>query len=384
MKLQKLLFLLLISTAMTACCDVFKKNCPKVKGCTDSNAINFNVDAEEDDGSCEYLNVSSVTLYGRYSNNNGNNPQYQITDLPDVSHGTVSSYLLNTRAYIELKNVKITDADGIHHEITDLEVQEKNGNTFSVVPNFVSTSTENTSVAIILVLQQSLTSYAGGAQNNQAKYARMVSFAQKLVEKFKENSDQAKNVNPQAQRNYSIAIVGYGSKDSLSYHDFIPLTSLTLNTIKDEIAGLPRLENNFAALGQAIMLANSKINAYPFQADYKCIIALGDGSETDSDNGLAPAISALQSGSTDGMYCLAVLEDNYPTLLGNGEKSFTDLSTTLEDGIFKKASIVEQITPVFEEVYKNIPNNYNLKYERSTQTTQDIEIRWVMTTKPKE
>ncbi len=384
MKLQKLLFLLTFSVAISACCDVFKKNCPKVKGCTDPNSTTFDPDAEEDDGSCQYPpNVTSSTSYGTYSNKNGNNPQYQITNIPEVLHGAVETYLNNSRSYIEIKNVKVTTQDGFHNEITDLEVQEKNGANFYAIPNFVATSTENTTIAIVLVLQQSLVSASNTAQNNKAIHDRMISYAKALVDKFKLNADSAKIVNPAAQRKYYISVVGYGSKNNVSDSPFPtePLSDLTLSQVKTNIESYTRLDTNYAALGKALLLANDKINAFP-SADYKCIIAIGDGTETDSENKLAPAIAALKSGTVNGVYCLGVLEDGFSSL-GVGELSYTELSTILEDGLFQKAAITEQTRPVFYETYKNIPNNYDLKYERSTQTTDDIEIRWVMTTKPK-
>ena len=45
--------ILLLSVFIFNSCDSGGDN-PEVEGCTDSNAVNFNSNADKDDGSCEY------------------------------------------------------------------------------------------------------------------------------------------------------------------------------------------------------------------------------------------------------------------------------------------------------------------------------------------
>ena len=53
--------LIKIVIALVACALVF--SCQKEKGCTDFDATNFNMEAEKNDGSCEYLFVSLMRVY---------------------------------------------------------------------------------------------------------------------------------------------------------------------------------------------------------------------------------------------------------------------------------------------------------------------------------
>jgi hypothetical protein len=66
MRLPKLALLLSLSCAAFGCCGLFQKNCPE--GCTDSRALNHDVDAEEDDGSCVY---SEAVFYAQFGFFNG-------------------------------------------------------------------------------------------------------------------------------------------------------------------------------------------------------------------------------------------------------------------------------------------------------------------------
>jgi hypothetical protein len=42
-------------------------SCKKKRGCTDSKSLNFDVDADKNDGSCRYSKVTFYAKYGAYS-----------------------------------------------------------------------------------------------------------------------------------------------------------------------------------------------------------------------------------------------------------------------------------------------------------------------------
>jgi len=364
-------------------CDLFKKKQEEVPGCTDPLADNYNPSATVNDGSC-VISFASFYPEGKYSNTNGNNPSTQITQIPALTFGDVQSKIVNNRACIEVLGVQITE-NGIHHEITNLRMEEKRNGKFDKDPAFQSSFTETTRVGIVLVLQQSIRSY-GASTGDEAKYSTLKSFAQDLVSNMKAKADNASASNPNSRQDYYISIVGYGNKDTISVKPFpaTPLNTATQTVLNQYISSLPRKANQFAALGQALEYAIDQFDNLPVPVDYRCIIVIGDGVENDSDGLLPPAIAALKASNVDGVYCIGVLETGYSSLIGGGEQNFIDLAKVAEDGMFKNAKIVEETRQVFTKLYNNVPNTYNLKYERSPQsTTEQIDIRWVLTTKKK-
>lgn len=375
--------LLSILLLLFASCDLFKKKDEPIRGCTNPLADNYNSVATEDDGSC-IVSIGSFSPEGKYSNTNGNNPITQVTQIPALTFSGVESKIVNNRACIEVLGVQVTE-NGVHHEITRLEMQEKRNGVFTKDPSFASSFTETTRVGVVLVLQQSIRSYASPA-GDEAKYSTLKSFAQDVVSNFKAKADNASSLNPNSKQDYYISIVGYGNKDTISVRPFpaTPLNTATQTTINQYISNLPRKGNQLAALGQALEYALDQFDNLPVPVDYRCIIVIGDGVENDSNGQLTPAIDALKASNVDGVYCIGVLESGYSSLIGGGEQNFIDLAKVVEDGMFKNASIVQDARPVFNKLYTNIPNTYNLKYERSPQsTTGQIDIRWVLTTKKK-
>ena len=67
MKISKNLLIAVAVGGMT----IFTTGCAKEEGCTDPLATNFDADAEEDDGSCEYA-VSNETAFSLTFDANGN------------------------------------------------------------------------------------------------------------------------------------------------------------------------------------------------------------------------------------------------------------------------------------------------------------------------
>jgi hypothetical protein len=365
-------------------CDLFKKKDEEVPGCTDPLSDDYNPAATVDDGSCTY-SIGNFAPEGKYSNTSGNNPSTQITQIPALTYQGIQSKIVNNRACIEVLGVQITD-NGVHHEITHLEMQEKRNGEYTKDASFESYFTETTRVGIVLLLQQSIRSDISSA-GDEAKYSTLKSYAQDVVSNLKAKADHAKASNSNSRQDYYISIVGYGSKDSISVAAFpgTPLNTTTQTTINQYISNLPRKANQFAALGQALQYAVNQFSTLSVPVDYRCILIIGDGKENDSDGQLTPAIDALKASNVDGVYCIGVLESNYSTLQGGGEQNFIDLSKVVEDGMHRNAKIVEETKPVFNKLYNNIPNTYNLKYERSPQsTTGQIDIRWVLTTKKKQ
>ncbi len=365
-------------------CDLFKKKQEEVPGCTDPTADTYNPLATVNvNDSCSY-SIASFYPEGKYSNTDGNNPITQITQIPALAYQDIQSKIVNNRTCIEVLGVQITE-NGVHHEITHLEMQEKRNGVFTKDASFESSFTETTRVGVVLVLQQSIRSDLSQA-GDEAKYSNLKSYAQDVVSNFKSKADNAKANNPNSRQDYYVSIVGYGTKDSISVAAFpgTPLNTATQTTINQYISNLPRKANQFAALGQALQYAVNQFNNLSVPVDYRCIIIIGDGKENDSDGQLTPAIDALKASNVDGVYCIGILENGISTLQGGGQQNFIDLAKVVEDGFFNNAKLVEDTKPVFTKLYSNIPNTYNLKYERSPQsTTGQIDIRWVLTTKKK-
>jgi hypothetical protein len=289
----------------------------------------------------------------------------------------VNEYISSPDAIIEVKDVKI-EKNGIHHEITNLEVQEKSQTISAPVPGFESSFTENTNIAIVLVLQQCLVSANPSPQNNKAKHNLMISFAQKIVDECKSSSTKAKENNPNAQRNYHISVVGYGDVDHITTTEF----SNDLSKVKQDVGALSNLDQ-YAALSEAVLAANNKLNTFPTKADYKCIIVVGGGEVTGSNITPNQVVEALKIGPAQGIYCLGVQELNTSFDIF-GEQNFTTLTSAAPlDGNFAKADIVEKVRPFFEGIYRNIPNNYDLKYTRSATIVEEVQTKWVFTIKAK-
>jgi len=157
-----------ITTLLLAICLVLF-SCKKEEGCADSTAINFNIEAEVDDGSCVYDQTLSVPSTYSFTDGNGNSTvsfNGQAQRLEMLSEMVVLMKTANTSGVSVDTQMLLDMYANDTHIWNDIDELGMNGSSKNLKSK-TAASTGSADPAIQAVFEQAMTAMAAASQSTQ-------------------------------------------------------------------------------------------------------------------------------------------------------------------------------------------------------------------------
>lgn len=374
--------LLFVAVVSTSC---GKKSC----GCTDINAINYDIDAEKDDDSCEYEDCtddlatnynpmatiddgSCIGITGSFDfegefNNPSGNPAFVIESFDEginILQPDVSFNIDGGRLKIQIENVSIKK-DEKNYEITKMKVSEFRSGEWVDDVNSPEVITETTKVNLVLIIQR-----APDGNESNLIFEDIIAYTNELLNHFNED------VNIE----YYISVVHYGNTVDIirDNNPFFELSSATINSIKDSIRAINHEPLGGSPMGEAIVTSTDLLTDIQQNVDYKGVFILGDG-RIDAGIGISNVKQYLQSNGITDIFCVGAYKNSELSFPQDGKNNFENLAE-IGRGHFELVNIEAKVDKVYNEYYIQIPNIYTLTYERSSLPTSDpIKLQWLLT-----
>ncbi len=240
--MNKFILLLIFSTLLFAC--------KKEEGCTDPNAINYNCEAEQDDGSCEYLEPFVTTPHS-ITTPYGFPDMLHPTDNPLTEEGiALGKYLFN--------NPILSHSNGL--ACTSCHLQE---NSFSSPSNFSS------NVNGVAVTRNAMALVNLGWANNLAWDGRDIGLESKILGTI---------TNPFSMQGSSDSLQARAEKDA----QFMTLFAAAFN---NEDITIENAAKSLAQYIRTLVSANSKFDRYLKGEEQLSVSELGGYAIFNSEKG---------------------------------------------------------------------------------------------------
>lgn len=363
MKLNNIIFAICISAA------IFSFSSCSEKGCTDTNACNFNADATKDDGSCAYVqgctnpdaanyDASAICddgscVFGQiyklqldYWNTTGTNPTISF----DVDESSPEVKIDYTQLFagasagtglsnVVINNVRVLDENNINYEIMDITAYEwrTDLNDWKEDVEFVMDFEQVEELSVVLVLDAS---FSLGDD-----FLNVKEFAKDFVNKLFAN-------NPTA----SVGIVDF----AVEINSF-PLSSdpAAIFTYIDNIE-----QGQFTSLYEAM---NTGIDMLEMSdKDGKTLLTFTDG--TDNNSGPSFTSAYIYDKLTDPASDAIKINSFTIGLNGNGGVDVPVLENLAANGgVAEFPASITELESVFDEFSNSISNVYDLTYIRNQQ-----------------